>query len=312
MSIFCRTHFKPLVVVSCFFVSCVAMGTAAEQAQAVRTTPVDTHPVSLSVNVTDDLGRPVSGLQQSDFQILEDKVRQPVVSFGRDDRPLSIGIVLDSSGTMAAALDRTCVAVADFLKTARPEDEAFLVEVGERPQIVTRMTRNFDEIQQSLANAVPGGRTALLDGVYLALNAMKKAQNPRHVLVVISDGVDNSSRYKATEIAGLIRETDVQISAIGVFANVVSRGRTPVDVPGFELLRYIAEPTGGRLFTVVNLAELPDVAAKIGIMLRSQYLVEYTPANKVRDGKYRKIAVQMVGQRGMHAFVRAGYIAPTQ
>ena len=141
---------------------------------------------------------------------------------------------------------------------------------------------------------------------------MKKAQNPRHVLVVISDGVDNSSRYKATEIAGLIRETDVQISAIGVFANVVSRGRTPVDVPGFELLRYIAEPTGGRLFTVVNLAELPDVAAKIGIMLRSQYLVEYTPANKVRDGKYRKIAVQMVGQRGMHAFVRAGYIAPTQ
>lgn len=276
---------------------------------------VDTNVVLIPVTVTDPLNRFVTGLDQESFKVAEDKVDQKIVSFGSEDAPLSIGIVFDTSGSMGPKLDRSRQAVAEFFKTANPEDEGFLVEFSDRPELVTPLTHNLEEIQNRLTFTQSRGRTALLDGVYLALHTMKKATNPRKALIVISDGGDNSSRYTESEIKNLVKEADVQIYAIGIYEPMASRGRTPEELSGPGLLTDISEPTGGRHFIVENLAELPDVAAKIGIELRNQYVLGYTPSNAARDGKYRRVTVKINQPRGLpplRAFWRTGYYAPTQ
>jgi VWFA-related protein len=276
---------------------------------------VDTNVVLIPVTVTDPLNRFVTGLDQEVFRVFEDKVEQKVVSFGSEDAPLSVGIVFDTSGSMGSKLEKSRQAVAEFFKTANPEDEAFLVEFNDRPELVTPITHSLEEIQNRLTFTQSKGRTALLDGIYLALHTMKKAHNPRKALIVISDGGDNSSRYTESEIKNLVKEADVQIYSIGIYEPMSSRGRTPEELAGPGLLTDISEPTGGRHFVVENLADLPDVAAKIGVELRNQYVLGYSPSNQARDGKYRKVNVKLVQPRGLpqlHAFWRTGYYAPTQ
>ena len=276
---------------------------------------IDTNVVLIPVTVTDPLNRFVTGLEQDSFKVFEDKLEQKIVSFGSEDAPLSIGIVFDTSGSMGPKLDKSRQAVTEFFKTANPEDEAFLVVFNDRPELVTPFTHNLEEIQNRLTFTQSKGRTALLDGILLGLHTMKKAHNPRKALVVISDGGDNSSRYTEGEIKNLVKESDTQIYAIGIYEPVQSRGRTPEELAGPGLLTDVSEPTGGRHFLVENLNELPDVAAKIGIELRNQYVLGYSPANQVRDGKYRKVGVKLVQPRGLpplHAFWRTGYYAPTQ
>jgi VWFA-related protein len=276
---------------------------------------VDTNVVLVPVTVTDPINRFVTGLDQDAFEVYEDKVKQKIVSFGSEDAPLSIGIVFDTSASMGNKLERSRLSVVEFFKTANPEDEAFLVEFNDRPQLVVPLTHNLEDIQNRLTFTQSKGRTALLDGVYLALATMKKARNPRKALIVISDGGDNNSRYTATEVKNLVKEADVQIYGIGIYETGAARGRTPEELSGPEMLRDLSEPTGGRHFVVEDLRDLPDVAAKIGVELRNQYVVGYSPSNQVRDGKYRKIQVKLIQQRGLptlHAYWRTGYYAPTQ
>ena len=149
----------------------------------------------------------------------------------------------------------------------------------------------------------------------MAMNHMKKARNPRKALLIISDGGDNSSRYTESEIKNAVREADVQIYGIGIFEPMSARSRTVEEMAGPGLLNEIAEQTGGRAYAVDNLAELPDVAAKIGMELRNQYVLYYTSKNADRDGKYRRVSVKLVQPRGLpplKAFYRLGYYAPSQ
>jgi Ca-activated chloride channel family protein len=276
---------------------------------------VDTNLVLIPVTVTDPLNRFVTGLEQDSFKVFEDKIEQKIVSFGSEDAALSVCIVFDTSGSMGPKLEKSRQAVSEFFKTANPEDEACLVEFSDRPELATPFTHNLEEIQNRLTFTQSKGRTALLDGIYLALHTMKKAHNPRKALIVISDGGDNSSRYTESEVKNLVKEADVQIYAIGIYEPSSSRGRSPEELSGPGLLTDISEPTGGRHFFVENLNELPDVAAKIGIELRNQYVLGYSPTNQGRDGKYRKVNVKLVQPRGLpplHAFWRTGYYAPTQ
>ncbi len=276
---------------------------------------VDTTVVQIPVTVTDQLNRFVTGLEKENFRVFEDKIEQKVSYFSSEDAPLSVGIVFDTSGSMGQKLDKSRQAVSQFFKTANPEDEFFLVEFNDRPELVNSFTSSLEEIQNKLTFTQSKGRTALLDAVYLALHTMKKAHNPRKALLIISDGGDNSSRYTESEIKNLVREADVQIYAIGIFEPSGVRGRTAEELSGPGLLSEIAEQTGGRHFPVENLNDLPDIAAKIGIELRNQYLIGYTPANAVRDGKYRRVKVQLVQPRGLpplRASWRLGYYAPTQ
>jgi VWFA-related protein len=276
---------------------------------------VDSTLVLIPATVTDPLNRFVTGLERENFRLFEDKIEQAVTHFASEDAPLSVGLVFDTSGSMGSKLDKSRQAVSQFFKTANPLDEFFLVQFNDRPETAVDFTASLEEIQNRLTFTQAKGRTALLDGVYMALHKMKKAKNPRKALLIISDGGDNSSRYTESEIKNLVREADVQIYAIGIFEPVAARGRTPEELSGPSLLSEIAEQTGGRHFPVENLNELPDIAAKIGIELRNQYILGYTPSNPARDGKYRKVQVKLVQPRGLpplRAFWRLGYYAPTQ
>ena len=276
---------------------------------------VDTTLVLIPVAVTDPMSRFVTGLDKENFKVFEDKVEQEISQFSSEDAPLSVGIVFDTSGSMGAKLQKSRQAVAQFMKTANPQDEFFLVEFNDRPELVQGFTTETEEIQNRLTFTQAKGRTALLDGVYMAMNLMKKAHNPRKAILIISDGGDNSSRYTETEVKNAVREADVQIYAIGIFEPVMSRGRTSEELNGPSMLAEMSEQTGGRHFAVDNLAELPDVAAKIGIELRNQYLLGYSPKNAGRDGKYRRVQVKLVKTTGLpplRAMFRTGYYAPTQ
>jgi VWFA-related protein len=226
-----------------------------------------------------------------------------------------VGIVFDTSGSMGTKLQKSRQAVAQFCKTANPEDEFFLVQFNDRPEVTVGFTRETEEIQNRITFTQSRGRTALLDAVYLALHEMRKSKNPRKALLVISDGGDNSSRYTETEIKNLVREADVQIYGIGIYEPYGSRGRTAEELNGPSLLNDVAEQTGGRSYPVENLNDLPDIAAKVGIELRNQYLLGYSSTNQERDGKYRRVKVRLVQPRGLpplRAFWRLGYYAPSQ
>ncbi len=276
---------------------------------------IDTTVVQIPVTVTDPLNRFVTGLEKEHFRIFEDKVEQKLQYFASEDAPISVGLIFDTSGSMGSKLDKSRQAVAQFFRTTNPQDEFFLVEFNDRPQLVVPFTTSLEEVQNRLTFTHSKGRTALLDAVYLGLHTMKKGHNARKALLIISDGGDNSSRYTESEIKSLVREADVQIYAIGIYESMSGRGRTAEEMAGPGLLTEISEQTGGRAFAVDNLNELPDVAAKIGIELRNQYLLGYTPTNVERNGKYRKVQVKLVQPRGLpplKAFWRLGYYAPTQ
>src|ERR1039457_4678762 len=277
---------------------------------------IDTTLVQVNVTVTDPLNRFVTGLEKEHFRLFEDKVEQTIVQFSSEDAPLSIVIVFDTSGSMGPKLQKSRQAVAQFLKTANPEDEFALIEFSDRPDLVVPFTTDVEEIQNRLTFTQSRGKTALLDGVYMAMNQMKpdKAHNPRKAILIISDGGDNNSRYTESEVKNTVREADVQIYGLGIFESMGSRGRTPEEMMGPGLLNEVAELTGGRSYAVET-NELADIAAKIGIELRNQYMLYYNPKNLARDGKYRHVVVKLVQPRGLpplKAFFRLGYYAPPQ
>ena len=270
--------------------------------------------VLINVTVTDPLNRFVTGLEKEHFRLFEDKVEQEISQFSSEDAPISIGLVFDTSGSMGSKLQKSRQAAIEFFKTSNPSDEFFLVQFNDRPELSVPFTTDTDKIQSALTFTQSKGRTALLDSVYLGMHEMKKAKNPRKAILIISDGGDNSSRYTETEIKSAVREADVQIFAIGIFESMGNRGRTPEEAAGPGLLNELAEQTGGREYAVENVAELPDIAAKIGIELRNEYMLGYTPKNKERDGKYRKVQVKLNQPRGLpplKAYFRLGYYAPT-
>src|SRR5262252_606551 len=147
---------------------------------------IDTDMVLIYVSVTDPIGRYVTGLDKENFKLTEEfngkKVEQDIAQFSSEDAPMSVGVVFDTSGSMGAKLDRSRQAVGQFLKTANPEDEFFLVQFNDRPELVVPFTPDIEELQNRLLFTQPRGRTALLDGVYMAMNQMKKAKNPRKAI----------------------------------------------------------------------------------------------------------------------------------
>ena len=276
---------------------------------------VDSNLVLIPVTVTDPLNRFVTGLEKENFKLFEDKKEQEISAFSSEDAPLSIGVIFDCSGSMGRKLEKSRLAVTQFFKTANPDDEFFLVQFNDSAEMVQGFTRNLEEIQNRLTFTQSKGRTALLDAIYLSLNEMKKAKNPRKAILVISDGGDNSSRYTESEIRNRVKEADVQIYGIGIYEPVAARTRTPEEAAGQGLLTELAEITGGRQYPVDNVNELPDIAAKVGVELRNQYVLGYSSSNRDRDGKYRKVQVKLIQPPRMpqlRSSHKMGYYAPGQ
>jgi Ca-activated chloride channel family protein len=300
-----RWFFLPLLI------CCVPVG--GQNPESGLNLRVETTLVEIPVAVTDSSNRFVLGLQKGDFHVFEDGVEQNVAHFSGEDAPLSVGLVFDESGSMDYKLRTSQAAVAQLLKTMNAGDEAFLVEFSDSAKMAVPFTAQAQEIQNALAGIRPGGLTALLDAVHLALREMKTAKNSRKAIVIISDGGDNNSKYTADQITALVREADVQVYAMGVFEPTLSFGLTPEEISGPRLLSEIATQTGGRAFAAALTSDLPSVAARIAVELRNQYVLGYYPKDQTHDGKYRKVEVKVVqppGVSALKAHWRLGYYAP--
>jgi len=267
--------------------------------------------VLIPVNVTDASNHTVTGLGRDAFRVFEDQTEQRVVQFAEEDVPISAGIVLDSSGSMVGKLPKAREALKQFLDFANPEDEFCLVEFSGRPRLTVPFTSDPGEIRGRLLNTQPKGTTALLDAIALALNTLKHARHQRRVLLVLSDGADNHSRYTAAEIRDRIRESDVWIYAMGMYdRNALA---APAELAaGQKLLRLLADDSGGRHFAVSSLIDLPVIAARISVELRNQYVLGYRPANPARDGKYHHVQVSIVDGRRLVVSWRQGYYGSTE
>jgi VWFA-related protein len=276
---------------------------------------VDTTLVLVPVTVTDSTNRYVLGLDKENFRVFEDDAEQKIKQFSGEDAPLSVGLLVDTSGSIGSKIDICRKAVEQFLKTMNADDEAFLVEFSDRANLVVPLTHDTSKIADKLTSVQTGGMTALFDALFTGLREMKQAHNPRKTLLVISDGGDNNSVFSAKEVLDLVREADVQVYAMGVFEPFLSLGLSSAELAGPRLLKGIAEQTGGRTFAAANLDALPGIAARIGIELRNQYVLAYSPGNQVRDGKYRHLDVKLKapdGVTGLKARWRLGYYAPME
>jgi len=268
----------------------------------------------VNVTVTDPYNRLVTGLETDNFRVFEDNIEQEVVTFSAEDVPISIGVIFDFSGSMSNKVGKAREAALQFFKTANPQDEFFLVSFNERAELTSSFTNSVEDLQSRMMLTAPKGRTALLDAIYLGLSQMRGAHNAKRALLILSDGGDNHSRYNESDIKRLVKEADTQLYAIGIFDPLGFRNRTPEELGGPSLLSEITEMTGGRVFAVEKLDELPDIASKIGMELRNQYVLGYRPSNKAHDARWRKLKIKLRAPKGLpplSVYSKTGYYAPS-
>jgi Ca-activated chloride channel homolog len=284
-------------------------GSTPDGQNAIR---VDVDLALVNVTVTDPYNRLVTGLEQENFRVFEENVEQEVTHFSAEDVPISIGVILDLSGSMANKIDKSRMAALQFFKTANPQDEFFVVSFNEHAELSSPFTNSVDDISTRLMFTAAHGRTALMDAIYLGLSQMRGARNQKKALLLISDGGDNHSRYSEHDIRSFVREADTQIYAIGLYEEAGARP-TQEEINGPALLGEVTDESGGRTFAVTHLNDLPDIAIKIGMELRNQYVLGYRPSNRARDGKWRKIKVKLRPPKGLpplNVYAKSGYYSP--
>ncbi|HEY1756086.1 MAG TPA: VWA domain-containing protein [Bryobacteraceae bacterium] len=283
-----------------------------------------TRMVLVPVTVTDHYGKTITGLQAKDFKLFDDQAPQQIVSFGTQDAPCSAGLVLDISGSMQSTLGVVKEGAQAFVREANQEDEFLLLTVSTQPAASPSFTADAGNVEESIALIRPGGFTALIDTVHLGLTQMRRGRNPQRALIVVSDGMDNHSRYSKAELLRDALEADVQIYTIivdngagGVTPNSVPFRPSMIAKPGDQgvarqgpmLLEELAEKTGGLSFHVRSAAEAKEGMAKIGQALRNEYVIGYQPAESETSGKLHRIHVKStVPKVTVHA--RSGYYAP--
>lgn len=246
--------------------------------------------VLVPATVTDTLNHPITTLHQQDFAIYEGGKPQDIKYFNTEDAPISVGILLDTSGSMKTKFDLAREALSEFFANSNRDDDYFVITYSTKPTLLADTTQSVDTIESELSNVTPDGSTPLLDAIYLGLNKLKQARHQRRALLIISDGGDNNSRFTRKEIRAMVQESDVQIYAMGIFGRV---NIAIEDVQGKKLLNEISNATGGRAAFFSSPSKMPEVAASFSRELRNQYVLGYRPRDVDHDGKLHKITVKL-------------------
>ena len=277
-----------------------------------RSIQVNADLVLVPLTVTDPQNRLVTGLERSNFQLFDSNVPQVIKSFATEDAPLSIGIVMDLSGSMQSKFVRARKALSEFLRTCNPQDEFFVIGFNDRPAVLVDYTSDVEDVEARMVMLKPENRTALIDAMYLGVNKLRDAKYTRKALLVVSDGGDNRSRYTQGELMRMVRESEVQIYTVGIFDAYAA---TVEEQNGPQLLHELSEATGGRLFVVRDIQDLSDIAERISEELRNEYVIGYTPTDRRRNGTWRKLNVRLTPPPGLPELAvhhREGYYAPSQ
>ncbi len=264
-------------------------------------------------------GRFVQGLQKDSFKIYEDGVEQNIVSFAQEDVPVSLGILLDLSGSMRRKMQEVETAALAFIRASNPQDQAFLIGFNDEVELLQDFTSDIDEIADSLDNAIISGSTALFDAIYLGVQKAQTGTKPKKAVILISDGKEKTSYYSLDELLPKVQESDVQIFCIGLLdvssdkgAGIFGRLRKSTsDEMAHDVLLRISEETGGKAFFPENVLDIHNIVAEIAAELRNQYSISYFSSNEARDGSFRRVKIRLMDSaKEYHLRYRRGYFAP--
>ncbi len=269
---------------------------------------VDVALVVLHATVTNGQGSVVSNLREQDFEVYENGVPQHIRLFKNEDVPVTVGLVVDHSTTMRPKIAEVTAAAKTFARSSNPEDEMFVVNFNE---VVTlglpatiRFTDSTTELEHAITRVRTGGLTALYDAIAKGLEELQAGTRDKKVLIVVSDGGDNSSQRSLDQVMKLAGQSSAVIYAVGVFDE-----EDPDRNPG--VLKRLARATGGEAFLPDQITEVVAICERIARDIRHQYTIGYVPVNPARDGSYRAIRVlaRTKDQGKLSVRTRTGYIA---
>ena len=281
---------------------------------------VDVQIVEIPVSVTNKDGAIINDLSRSSFQIFEDKVQQVIKEFKHEDIPLSVGLVIDNSGSMRLQSKRSRVASAalTFVRESNPEDETFIVDFNDEATLLQDFTRSMASLVDSLSDIDPHGGTAMNDAIYLAVDHLKQGSREKKALLVITDGEDMDSKYGINPLLEHIKQSkDVTIYTIGLLDENDDRGGLFSQSPSKKAkkdLEKISELTGGEAFFPKTVNEVSEICQRIARELRNQYTLIYSSTNDRRDGTWRTVDVRVTPPQGIpkpNVKFRQGYRAPS-
>jgi len=282
------------------------------------TLSVETLEVQLPISVLDKEGRPVDGLKQENFQVFEDKVQQTIKTFKHEDIPLSLGLVIDNSGSMRNKRERVNSSALSFVRESNPEDQTFIINFDDSAYLEQDFTGSIGDLIDALDNIDARGETALYDAIYLAADHAKAGKWDKKTLLVITDGEDNVSKYGINKVIEALRQSKVTLYTIGLLEEDDTRGglfkKAPSKKAKDDLIKF-ADVTGGQAFFPKNLDEVEDIVQRIAHDIRNHYTISYTPTNTKLDGSWRTISVKVNPPKTVSKITshwKEGYYAPKE
>ena len=276
------------------------------------TIKVDVGLVVLHTTVLDDRGKFADGLKAENFRVFEDKLEQKLDTFKREDVPVSMGLVIDNSGSMRDKRPRVNEAAITLVEASNKQDEAFVVNFNDDfyLDLDKDFTNSIPELKEALERIDSRGSTALYDAIIGSLDHLKKASKDKRVLLVVTDGEDNSSHNSLDKTVREIQKTNTVIYTIGLLGDEKRKDKNHA----MKALKEIAEASGGLAFFPENVEDVHNICEQVAHDIRNQYTLAYYPSNTKKDGSFRAVTVQVIPPRGRGKLVartRNGYYAPS-
>ncbi len=281
-------------------------------------TPGAGAPISVSVNlvvlhttVLDDRGRFAEGLKEENFRVFEDKAQQKLSVFKREDIPVSMGLVIDNSGSMREKRPRVNEAALTLVQASNPDDEAFVVNFNDDfyLDLDKDFSNSIPELKEALERIDSRGSTALYDAIIGSLDHLKKGTKDKKVLLIVTDGEDNTSRNSLEKTIREIQRTNTVIYTIGLLGDEAKKSKNKAK----RALQQIAQASGGLAFFPENVEDVHSICEQVAHDIRNQYTLGYYPTNDRHDGSYRSVQVDVIPPRGRGKLVartRNGYYSP--
>ena len=281
---------------------------AGKQGSTIK---VDVGLVVLHTTVLDDRGKFADGLKVESFRVFEDKIEQKLTTFKREDVPVSMGLVIDNSGSMRDKRPRVNEAALTLVESSNPQDQAFVVNFNDDfyLDLDKDFTSSIPELKEALERIDSRGSTALYDAIIGSLDHLKKASKDKRVLLVVTDGEDNSSHNSLEKTLREIQKTDTVIYTIGLLGDEKRKEKNNA----MRALKHIAEASGGLAFFPESVDDVHSICEQVAHDIRNQYTLAYYPTNTKKDGTFRAVSVQVIPPHGRGKLVartRNGYYAP--
>jgi Ca-activated chloride channel family protein len=290
----------------CWLVSAQSKQPAPATPDEPTTFKADTNWVILPVSVSDKNGKLITDLQQKSFKVFENGIEQPIKLFRHEDVPISLGIIVDNSGSMKEKRQKVEVASVDLVKASNPHDEVFIVNFNDEAYLDVEFTNDIKKMEEGIARIDSRGGTAMREAISMSIDYLKeKGKNHKKVLLVVTDGNDNASTISLERLVDRARQSEVLIYSIGLLDEEEHREAKAAK----RALNALTRESGGLSFYPKGVAEVDAIALQVAHEIRNQYTIAYSPLNDARDGSFRQIKVLVNSSGHPQVRTRTGYYA---